>query len=201
MKPAQRSSADIFSFAPARIDPEPFPHFAIADFVSESVAGRLLDWFESEAPWSSCNIAGFGSYNELNLRTADLPAALNVLRDDESMARITAAMEGTFGAKVNAYIDIIAHKLMANDTIGVHTDNDGMLSYRLILHVHRGWTPQHGGELVLHESAAGTFPPVRTFPPQHRAGLAFEISQLSFHSIQRVNMGERYTLVYGFFRP
>jgi Rps23 Pro-64 3,4-dihydroxylase Tpa1-like proline 4-hydroxylase len=201
MNTAIQSGAGVFNFARARVELSPFPHFYGPEFFDASVADRLLDWFRSEAPWSSYDVADFGSYNELNLRTVQLPPALEGLRDDESMARIAAGMEQVFAAKVSSYIDIMAHKLSPQDAVGVHSDNDGMLSHRLILHVHHGWTAQHGGELVLHENGGEVFPPARAFAPQHRAALAFEISPRSFHSIRRVEMGERYTLVYGFFRP
>jgi hypothetical protein len=200
MKAAIGSSAEVFNFAGARVDANPFPHFSVADFLLAEIADGLLDWFESEAPWSPFDIIGFGSYKELNLRSVPLPAPLHVLRDDESMARIVAAMEGIFVRKVQPYVDIMAHKLMQGDAVGVHTDNDGMLSHRLILHVHRGWAPEHRGGLTLHQKAGTAFRPARTFPPRHRAALAFEISELSFHSIRPVGVGERYTLVYGFFR-
>jgi 2OG-Fe(II) oxygenase superfamily len=197
---AVASRTELFDFATAKVDGSPFPHFSVRDFLSVKVADQLLDWFESEAPWTEFDVTGFGSYKELNLRVAPLPASLDVLRDDESMARIVAAMEAIFGRKIRPYVDIMAHQLLPEDAVGVHTDNDGMLSHRLILHVHRGWTPDHGGELALHAKAGKTFPIARTFPPQHRSALAFEISELSFHSIRRVGIGQRYTLVYGFFR-
>lgn len=200
MRVAIASGVELFDFAEAKVDRSPFPHFSIRDFLSVEVADQLLVWFESDAPWTTFDVTGFGSYKELNLRVAPLPAPLNILRDDESMARIAAAMEEIFATKVRSYIDIMAHKLVGQDAVGVHTDNDGMLSHRLILHVHRGWTPEHGGELALHTKAGKTFPFARTFPPQHRSALAFEISELSFHSIRSVEVGERYTLVYGFFR-
>jgi hypothetical protein len=115
MNAAIGSCAEIFNFAGARVDATPFPHFSIMDFLSTEVADGLLDWFESEAPWSPFDVLGFGSYKELNLRSVPLPASLNVLRDDESMARIVAAMEGIFVRKVQPYVDIMAHKLMQGD--------------------------------------------------------------------------------------
>lgn len=191
---------EIFNFPPVQLQPAPFPHLTIDGFLDERVAASLLRWLESEASWTSYEVLDFARYYDVNPRTAGLYPLLNILSDDVLLAQMAARVQQIFRVTLRPYVDMIAHKLIPGQSVGIHTDYDAMQTHRLIIHLNRGWTAQNGGVLLLHDEDDPAVPPSRRVPPIHRRAVAFEISPRSLHSISRVERGERYSLVYTFFR-
>jgi Rps23 Pro-64 3,4-dihydroxylase Tpa1-like proline 4-hydroxylase len=92
------------------------------------------------------------------------------------------------------------HKLAPGQRIRIHNDYiAGQESHRVLVQLNRGWTDDNGGVLLFFGSEdAGDIR--KAFRPLHDSCVAFEISQQSHHAVTPVARGERYTLVYSFYR-
>ena len=69
----------------------------------------------------------------------------------------------------------------------------------MLVQLNRDWTDDNGGALLFFGSEdAGDVR--KGFRPLHDSCVAFEISPKSHHAVTPVVQGERYTLVYSFYR-
>lgn len=194
----------LFDFPSARVERDPFPHFSVADFCDPAFAARLLQWFEREAEWKSRRMANFYVYSDINLRTSDLPKEMEFLVEDEFLSHLRREVGRSFGAKLEGYVDVTAHRLAAGDRIRAHSDWVTLrFTHRMLVQVNRGWKPGNGGVLGLLDRDPKTEgrPRVKSIEPHHRSGFAFEVSEKSFHRVSRVTEGERYTLIFSFYPP
>lgn len=202
LKPASRKA--LFDFPPVQVARDPFPHFSAPDFCDCEFAARLLRWFESEAEWKYRRMANFYVYSDINLRTSDLPKEMEFLVAPEFLAHLRREVGRLFGATLEGYVDVTAHRLAAGDRIRTHSDWVTLrFTHRMLLQVNRGWMPGNGGVLGLldRDPQSGGRPHVKSIPPHHCSGFAFEVSEKSFHRVSRVNEGERYTLIFSFYPP
>jgi Rps23 Pro-64 3,4-dihydroxylase Tpa1-like proline 4-hydroxylase len=194
----------LFDFPSVQVERNPFPHFSVSDFCDPAFASRLLHWFESGADWKSRRMANFYVYSDINLRTADLPTNMEFLVDQEFLTHLRQEVGSLFGAKLDGFVDVTAHRLAAGDRIRTHSDWVTLrFTHRMLLQVNQGWKPGNGGVLGLldRDPKSGSRPRVKSIVPHHRSGFAFEVSEKSFHKVSRVNDGERYTLIFSFYPP
>lgn len=193
-----------FDFPSVQLQQTPFAHFFVPNFCDDSLACRLLDWFESGADWKSRKMEKFYRYSDINLRTSDLPEDMAFLTDDSFVDYLRYEVGKSFGIMLEGYVDITAHRLAAGDRIRTHSDWVALrFTHRMLIQVNRGWRPGQGGVLGLldRDPKSGGRPRVKSIEPAHRSGFAFEVSETSFHRVTRVVKGERYTLIFSFYPP
>jgi Rps23 Pro-64 3,4-dihydroxylase Tpa1-like proline 4-hydroxylase len=175
----------------------PFPYFVAEQCLSPQVSDALLGWFESEAPWTLTRQDFYEQY-EFSLFDADLPAAAVALVDPAAIADIRRLIGQEFGTVLGPQVELVAHKLVAGQRIGIHNDHrPGGETHRFTVQLNRGLDDDHGGYLMLFNSgdAADVH---RILRPVNGTGIGFAIGPASHHAVSRMHGGERFTLVYSF---
>lgn len=176
----------------------PFPYFLAEQFVRPSLEKELLNWLESGAPWRLVETDFYEQF-EFNLFDAELPASLAWLVSRECLAHLRGVVEKTLGCRLTDKTDLVAHKLLAGQRIGIHNDYlEGHETHRLTVQLNQGLTDKDGGFFMLFNSfdARDVHKILR---PLSGSAVGFKISQDSHHAVSRMHGGERYTLVYSFY--
>jgi Rps23 Pro-64 3,4-dihydroxylase Tpa1-like proline 4-hydroxylase len=182
--------------AKERLRSDPFPHFVVPNALPPELAEEILAWFEESAIWQ-LHAASFFEQYELDLTRCSPPAACARLFDRGQLAAVARRYAKVFDADMTGRVQVTAHRLLAGQTIGIHTDEPkgDRETHRLIIQLNRGWDASSGGELVLLRSDdAGSIHTV--IRPIHNTSIGFEMSNRSFHAVARVNRGVRYTVIF-----
>lgn len=180
----------------------PFLHAIVPDCIDPDLAEPLLSWFEGEAPWQWSAIDHFYDQFEVDLKSSPLPAGLRVLVDELFLKELREEMGNLLNARLDARIDVSAHKMNPGCRVRIHTDHGPRgHACRLLVHLNRGWNSADGGLLMLFGEKDPTLDSegTRCYSPQHRRAIAFQISPTSFHAVSRICLGERYTLRFSFY--
>jgi hypothetical protein len=176
---------------------KPFPYFLAHDCVSADAGEALLDWFESDAPWRLVSQDFYDQF-EFSLFDARLPAAAAELVHPDTLADLRRRIGAEFGEALSETMEIVAHKLVAGQRIGIHNDFlPGHETHRLTVQLNRGLADADGGFMMLFNSDDAT-DVHRILRPVSRTGLGFAIGPASHHAVSRMHGGERFTLVYSF---
>ncbi|WP_165191638.1 cyclophane-containing peptide 2OG-Fe(II) oxygenase YhhC [Caulobacter soli] len=182
-------------FTNAETRDTPFPHFRVADLLSEATADAMLDWLDADAPWK-LRIASFYEQHEFSILACSAPGAIAQLVSAPVIARIGEELSARLRAPKLQLVDVCAHRLVAGQTIRVHNDYIGEAeSHRLVVQLNRGWSVEQGGLLMLFcEDDPASVTDVLL--PAHRSAFGFEISERSHHAVSTIHAGQRDTLVY-----
>ena len=182
---------------------EPFPHFACPEFLDAATADALLAWLEAR-PWRPVGLDGYDGYCDAPLTASNLPEALSGLVAPAFLVQLRQLMAQFFAIDSSGHVRVTAHRILTGGALSAHTDVSRIrFTHRLLVQLNRGWKPEYGGLLRLHDGIphAGQETLWKSVPPIHRSGFAFEVSQRSFHSVTPVLHGQRYTLSYTFYPP
>ena len=159
----------------------------------------LLQWFESDAPWRLVETDFYEQY-EFSMLDVVLPENVSELTSPDSLATLSREMAAIFDVTFGDRIMLVAHKLMPGQRIAIHNDYlTGEETHRLTVQINRGLHDEDGGLFMLFNS----FNPEdvhRIIRPVCGSGIGFEIGENSNHAISRLYGGERYTLVYSFYK-
>lgn len=178
---------------------EPFPHGLELNALSDEKNELLLDWLENRAPWK-LKIAEFYQQYEFSFHDLALPDQLRDIFSEESVKKLRKNVEQLFGVCLSSKVDIAAHKLIGNQVIRIHNDYiPGQETHRVLIQLNRGWEEANGGILMLF-SGRNPESLANAFLPLNNSAFAFEISPKSFHAVSTINFGERYTIVFSFFK-
>jgi hypothetical protein len=181
----------------------PFPHFTLDSVFDDDLAEHLLIWLEHDAPWK-CQSRDFylqhgcSGLDEL-LKGTPAHAAVS----PEMIETIRKQCERIFGAPLLAgHVQVSAHRMVAGHRIGVHNDQPtgGTDTHRLVVNLNRGVDDLSGGELVLfdRDDPAGSAVFVSR---KHNSGAAMMFSARSWHCVEEIRAGVRYSLLYSFWSP
>ncbi|MDP3515551.1 MAG: cyclophane-containing peptide 2OG-Fe(II) oxygenase YhhC [Pseudohongiella sp.] len=177
----------------------PFPYYICHTSFDPEFSYTLLNWLQTEAPWS-LTVADFYEQYEFSFFDVDLPASLSCIKLQNYSDTIKHLVASKFNTRLAENFDLTAHKLTAGQTIRLHNDYiEGQETHRVIIQLNNGWEMNQGGLLMLFNSKD----PAdihRALLPVHNSCLAFEISQKSNHAVSTILSGERYTMVYSFYR-
>ena len=179
--------------------PQPFPHAIQEKALSDADSQAILDWFETSAPWK-LKIADFYQQYEFSFHGLHLPESINAIFSTVSVGALRKRVERLFGVNLSAKVDICAHKLISNQVVKIHNDFiDGQETHRVLIQLNRGWTEEYGGILMIFSK--NTSESLHSaFLPLHNTSFAFEISPKSFHAVSSIKHGERFTLVFSFYK-
>lgn len=175
---------------------EPFPHLVASQVYPDRVAKQLLAWLREHAPWYRHDSSFFSQY-ECELTADLLPAECAYAVSPEFYARLRDVIGDGFGQDVEPRVAVHAHKLVAGQGIGVHTDapSEGGGTHRFVVTLADQYADEQGGHLVL----LGSPDPKdikRIFRPLLNFGVGFAMSTSSYHAVGDVVTGERYSVVY-----
>ena len=178
---------------------EPFPYFTAEKGLGGAASLAVLEWLESDAPWRLVETDFYEQY-EFSFLDVALPANLAFLGSRSFLADLTSNVEWIFGASLSTRIDVTAHKLMPGQRIRIHNDYiPRQESHRVLIQLTRGWNETKGGYLMFFNSD-NPADVHRVFPPFHNSMVGFTISPESNHAVSTIHEGERFTLVYSFYR-
>jgi Rps23 Pro-64 3,4-dihydroxylase Tpa1-like proline 4-hydroxylase len=190
---------NLVAFAARSISTTPFPHFIVHDALGAESSSAFLRWLETDAPWR-LKIAAFYQQYEFSLCDTVLPSAIRSFFRPSSVEALKLCVAESFRTTLASRHDITAHKLVPGQRICIHNDYiAGQESHRVLVQLNRDWTDDNGGTLLFF----GSEDPAdvrKGFRPLHDSCVAFEISPNSHHAVTPVVQGERYTLVYSFYR-
>lgn len=175
----------------------PFPHFSSTSVLNNGVEKTIFDWFESTQEWTLVE-ADFYEQYEFSLLSIELPQELNCLVDTHFFDKITSKFTETFHVSNFELVDVVAHKLVNSQRIGVHNDFiNGDETHRLVLHINPKWQEEHGGYLLLFNSSNAQ-DMSKVVKPVNNSAFGFEISKHSHHAVSKIHNFIRYTIVYTF---
>lgn len=177
----------------------PFPYYISEEALTTETGDSLLGWFENDAPWLLVE-TGFYEQYEFSFFNVDLPPSITALIDKRNLERVKGLVQDVFGVVLSDRIDLTAHKLLSGQRIRLHNDYiPGEETHRVLVQLNRGWDDKNGGLLMFFNSCD----PAdihRVLRPSHNSCVAFEISPDSNHAVTTIHGGERFTLVYSFYK-
>ena len=122
------------------------------------------------------------------------------LIDKPNLECVKGLVQDAFEVVLSDRIDVTAHKLLPGQRIRLHNDYiPGAETHRVLVQLNRGWEDENGGLLMFFNSSD----PAdihRILRPSHNSCVAFEISPDSNHAVTTIHGGERFTLVYSFYK-
>lgn len=176
----------------------PFSYLLAEACLTPRAERALLDWFETDAPWELVSQDFYDQY-EFSLFGAKMPGAAVGLVDPSELEILRRELSGQFATTLGPQVDIVAHKLVAGQRIGIHNDHlPGRETHRLTVQLNRGLTDEDGGFMMLFNSDDAS-DVHRILRPLSGTALGFAISPASHHAVSRMHAGERFTLVYSFY--
>jgi hypothetical protein len=194
------------NFDGAVVETSPFRHFTIENFVDEDVSSWLLQWFEQKAGWNTKSIAGLGKFASADLHTCELGRRLDFLVGKPFLSHLRRKMGGLFGVELEGFVDLTANRMTRRQEIGVHNDVCTLppafrFTHRLVVYVNHQYSEEFGGVLRLTNALplSRSVPAQKRILPVHRSAFGFEISESSYHAIEPVLKGKRYSLSFTFY--
>lgn len=188
--PLGLSSVEVFS--------TPFEFFVSREAFTDDLSTKVLDWFETTAPWRLVETDFYEQY-EFSLWDVDVPSQLLLLVEVGFLNELKRKVGDLFHVTLSNDIDVAAHKLIPGQRIRIHNDFiSGKKTYRLLIQLNRGCKDEDGGLLLIFNS----FDPSdihKAFRPIHNSAVGFVVSSTSNHAVSTIYGGQRFTLVYSFY--
>ncbi|WP_437505526.1 cyclophane-containing peptide 2OG-Fe(II) oxygenase YhhC [Sorangium sp. So ce1099] len=184
--------------AGAALATQPFPHFIVEGLLDPATLEALLGWFETGAVWSVQNSSFYSQHGCSNLNEI-LPSSSRAILGAEDLLAIQAHLERLFSVKLTDRVYIAAHKLLPGQGIGIHTDRPyrGSETHRFLLHVNRAFEDSYGGHLLFFtRNDPGAI--AQIVRPVTNSAVGFALSESSFHAVNDVSDGVRYSLVFSY---
>ena len=180
--------------------PKPFPHFAIPDLFDADTASAVLNWLEQDVPWTveSRKFYVQDVCTGVTQRASGSPAA--VVGAPETLQCMRKHLERIFGVTLNtSHFDLVAHRMLPGHRIGIHTDTPGYETetHRLLINLNAGFDDEQGGHLILLDMSDLEDSAV-VVRPVHNSAVGMEFSDHSWHCVDEIKSGKRYSLVYSF---
>jgi hypothetical protein len=186
-----------FDLESAKVKQEPFPHFSIGNVLPSETISTLFNWFRQTDVWKLVETDFYEQY-EFSLLHVDLPDDLKFLISEGTLNYIGQRYIKEFGVDGLEIVDIVAHKLVNEQRIGVHNDFiNGEETHRMVLHINPLWKEENGGLLLLFNSSKAE-DLSQIVKPLDNTAFGFEISRRSHHAVSKIYDYTRYTIVYTF---
>jgi len=175
----------------------PFPHFSSTSVLNSGLDEKIYDWFQSTEEWTLVETDFYEQY-EFSLLSIILPKEIKFLIEPVLLNTITNKFTEAFQVSGFQLVDVVAHKLVSSQHIGVHNDYiNGEETHRLVLHFNPQWRQEHGGFLLLFNSSDAN-DMSKIVSPVNNSAFGFEISKISHHAVSKIHNFIRYTIVYTF---
>ncbi|HEX8562709.1 MAG TPA: cyclophane-containing peptide 2OG-Fe(II) oxygenase YhhC [Flavobacterium sp.] len=175
----------------------PFPHFYATSILNNGLEVKMYNWFQSTPFWHLIETDFYEQY-EFSLLSFDLPTEVKFLIEPEFLETIERQFTNAFGVAGFKLVDVVAHKLVNSQHIGVHNDFiNGDETHRMVIHINPHWKEEHGGYLLLFNSCDSS-DMAKVVSPVNNSAFGFEISRQSHHAVSKIYDFTRYTIVYTF---
>lgn len=154
----------------------PFPHFSATSVLNNQLEVKLYNWFTTTAEWNLVETDFYEQY-EFSLLNINLPEDLKCLVERDFLAAIENQFTNSFSVEGFELVDVVAHKLVNSQHIGVHNDfiNDEE-THRMLIQINPYWKDENGGYLLLFNSSDSK-DMAKVISPINNTAFGFEISK------------------------
>jgi hypothetical protein len=178
----------------------PYVHFHAPELMPSEDARELTNWLRERATWWEQKRDFYTHDSCDNLDDCPLVEGDGVLSQ-----RARAALARTLSLRLGIDLDpkhvsLCAHRMQPGHGIGVHTDDPklGTEAVRLLVTLqHADYEDRNGGHFCLFTDADPKNV-ASIYRPLHNLGIGFVMSDRSYHAVNDVIHGDRYSLVFGF---
>lgn len=175
----------------------PFPHFSSTSVLKHNLEAKIYEWFQNTADWHLVETDFYEQY-EFSLLNVTLPEDVACLVEKSFLDTIEHQFTQSFKVAGFELVDVVAHKLVNSQHIGVHNDFiNGEETHRMVLHINPHWLEEHGGYLLLFNSVDSK-DMAKVVSPVNNSAFGFEISRKSHHAVSKIYDFTRYTIIYTF---
>lgn len=184
----------------AAVDDFPYPHLIVPQMLAQGDAEAMLDWLETGATWWEQHRDFYTHYTCDNMMDCPLLADGRPI-SCEMRKRLAELLGRRFGLELEgSNVTLGAHRMHPGHGVGIHTDDPslGTESLRLLVTLRRGeFSDASGGHLILF-SAPEMSAVSSIMRPVHNSAISFPLSDRSYHAVNDVTDGVRYSLIFGF---
>jgi hypothetical protein len=176
----------------------PFLHATGEDVLDKAVALELLGYLEQYPSWESKKGDWYFYESAGNMAKPLRSSGLDWIVGPETIDVISEHLARIFQKPIKPGIfQVEAHRMSAGQWIGPHNDapEQGRRTHRFVVTLSR--SEVCGGELVLIGDKDKGHVPVE-IRSRHSSAIAMEFSRKSFHRVEPVKEGVRYSLVFSF---
>jgi hypothetical protein len=173
----------------------PFRYSVFNNVLEEAVAFGFLHRLETSQLWRLARKSFYEQYEMILSPETDVADGLV---SPDLLIDLLNFMQSQFGTRLEKRVEIVAHKMIAGQGIGLHNDSvPGWESHRLTITLNRDFQDKDGGFLVFFnsENPSDILTVVR---PAHNCGVAFELKPNAYHAVSEVSAGNRFSLVFSF---
>jgi hypothetical protein len=188
------------SLESAARDDFPYPHVIVPELFAPDESEAMLQWLEKGAMWWEQHRDFYTHETCENMLECPL------LGEGQPLSRATRAelarmLSQRFAIELDeSNVTLGAHRMHPGHGVGIHTDDPalGTESLRLLVTLRRGdYTDAAGGHLCLF-TAPEMSALASIVRPRHNSAIAFPLSGTSYHAVNDVTDGIRYSLIFGF---
>lgn len=175
----------------------PFPYGVFTSVFTTQANADVLCWLEHSDKWRLAKTDFYEQYEFCadDLAYPDTVAFLGCPRFREELCQQLGVI---FEDQLFDHLQIIAHKLIPGQHIGIHNDViSGGETHRLTVQLNRGQCESDGGFFMLFDSSDPS-DVHRVLRPTNNSAIAFAISEQSNHAVSTQHSGVRYSLVFCF---
>jgi Rps23 Pro-64 3,4-dihydroxylase Tpa1-like proline 4-hydroxylase len=175
----------------------PFPHFSATSVFNDGFESIIYDWLQSTQEWKLVETNFYEQY-EFSLLNIELPNDKKCLIENHFLNLIKNKFCEAFRFSEFDLVDVVAHKLVNSQHIGVHNDYiNEEETHRLVLNFNPDWTEENGGYLLLFNSSK-VDDMSKVVSPVNNSAFGFQISKQSHHAVSKIYDFIRYSIVYTF---
>ena len=185
-------------FEDALLFDQPYRHFLCFDTFTADQAAEMQDVLSSNLDWGVREGSFYVTYR-LDLRAFFSDRSRPRFLEEEFLFSMRDRMAEIFDVHLSDEIQVLGHRMIPGQQIGVHNDNPGLgfENYRAITQFTLDYHPEDGGSLNIHtsDSAADVYQSIRPCP---NMSFGFETSARSYHSVDQVRNRNRDALIFNF---
>ncbi|MEV4459850.1 2OG-Fe(II) oxygenase [Microbispora sp. NPDC049633] len=176
---------------------DPFLHATVARVFADELAKALTRELLSLRQWNLHRGRFFEQYESDLLRHRPTRGLLG----PDLIDRLREWAADLLTVDLTDRVQVVAHRLVAGQGIGLHNDAPDAddETHRLVVHLGTGYQDDHGGHLVLF-SEPSIEAVDRVLRPLPNTGMIFAASDDSFHAVTPVREGARYSVVFSFWQ-
>lgn len=176
----------------------PYRHFLCFETLDEAVLAEAKAVLRGPLPWETRVGSFYVTYRldlRAHLRGNDGPRFVH----EDFLFTMRDRMAEIFSTPLSDDIQVLGHKMVPDQTVGVHNDNPGLgyESYRIVTQFTEDHRPEDGGTLNIYASprSEDVYQSIR---PCLNMSFGFEMSGHSYHSVSKVNNRQRDALIFNF---
>ncbi|OPD56275.1 2OG-Fe(II) oxygenase [Bacillus anthracis] len=181
----------------------PFKHFEVSEVLKPEESYRILTWLENTNMFIPRKEQFYRS-SAFHLSPENAPNDVTDFFSIENLANFKIKIEEIFKIKFKDKFTVSANKYLPGQGTLIHTDyvranyrDEFFFTHRFLLYFNRGWKPEDGGSLGIFNSPNPS-DLEKVINPVHNTGVGLSINPHSYHAVEAVSSGERYTLNFTF---